>query len=193
MARQQKEAPAVSSIEHPMRQIRIGKVTVNVSLGKSGEPLERAKKILVQLTGQTPCSRNARKTIKDWGIREGEPISCMVTLRGEKAESFLRNALDAKGNKLDESNFDERGNFGLGIREHIEIPGTRYVPELGIVGMTVNVSLERPGFRIRRRAFRTAKLGNNHRIAKAEAIQFTRQKFPVEILGGAIGGETETE
>jgi len=176
---------------HVMREVRIGKVTINTCVGKSGEPLERAKKILTEIVGQTPCSRNARRTVKDWGIREGEPISCMVTLRGDKAQLFMRNALDAIGNKLKESSFDEKGNFGFGIREHIEIPGTRYVPELGIIGMTINVTLERPGFRTKRRTRQRTMVGRTHEITKAEAIRFIKQKFPVEISGVDVIGEAE--
>jgi len=186
------ETTSESVVEHKMRQIRIGKVVVNISVGKSGEPLERARKVLAQITNRTPCSRNAKSTIKDWGIREGEPIACMVTLRGDEAEAFVRNALDALSNRIKETCFDDKGNFGFGINEHIEIPGTRYVPELGIVGLNVNVALERPGYRVKRRALRQARVGAKHQITRSEAIQFTRQKFPIEIIGGETGGETES-
>lgn len=65
-------AKAASDIdqENPMREIRIEKVTVNIAVGKSGEPLEKAKKILQQITKHTPCQRNAKRTVKDWGIRK---------------------------------------------------------------------------------------------------------------------------
>ncbi|MEM3151629.1 MAG: 50S ribosomal protein L5, partial [Candidatus Bathyarchaeia archaeon] len=72
-------ANEVSIQENPMRKIRIEKVSVNVCVGKSGEPLENAIKILSNLTGQKPCVRKAKRTIKDFGIRKGEPIACMVT------------------------------------------------------------------------------------------------------------------
>jgi len=170
--------------QNPMRNIRIGKVTVNVSTGKSGEPLEKAKKILSQLTGQNPCLRKARKTIKDFGIRMGEPMACLVTLRREKAEDFLKKALEAVGNKLRKSCFDERGNLAFGIKEHIEIPGTKYVPELGIVGMDVGISLERPGYRVKRRSIGRSTIGKKHWIKKEEAIQFVKDNFRTEIVEG---------
>ncbi|MEM2602506.1 MAG: 50S ribosomal protein L5, partial [Candidatus Bathyarchaeia archaeon] len=131
-----------------MRRIRVGKVVVNMAIGKSGDPLERARKVLEGLVGQRPCLRKAKKTIKDFGIRKGEPIACMVTLRGHKALEFLRRALAAIGNRIKASSFDEKGNFAFGIKEHIEIPGTKYDPELGIFGLDVIVALERPGFRV---------------------------------------------
>src|SRR3990170_6525886 len=137
---------------NPMRELRIEKVTVNIGVGKSGEPLEKAKKVLNQITNRTPCSRRAKKTIKEFGIRKGEPMACIVTLRRDNARNFLKKALEAAGNKLSQSSFDRYGNFGFGIEEHIEIPGTKYIPELGIFGLNVNVTFERPGFRVKRRA-----------------------------------------
>jgi len=183
-----------ASKQNPMRQIRIEKVTVNIAVGKSGEPLEKAKKVLQQITGQAPAARNAKRTVKDWGIRKGEPISCLVTLRREKSHPFLRRAMEAVGNRLPESCFDEHGNFAFGIKEHIEIPGTKYVPELGIFGMDVNVTLERPGYRIKRRAIRTSRLGDRHIVTKQEAIEFAANVLHANIVTeGATVGETETK
>jgi large subunit ribosomal protein L5 len=183
-------AETTEAKQNPMRQVRVEKVTVNIAVGKSGEPLEKAKKVLQQLTGQTPSPRNARRTVKDWGIRKGEPISCIVTLRGERAKSFLKRAMEAVGNKLPETCFDDRGNFAFGIKEHIEIPGTKYVPELGIFGMDVNVTLERPGYRVKRRALRRSKVGRNHLVTKEEAIDFAVSKLQATIIrGGTTVGE----
>jgi len=170
--------------ENAMRTLRIGKVTVNIGVGKSGEPLEKAKKVLMQIAEQKPCSRRARRTIKDWGVRGGEPIGCMVSLRREKAKGFLRRALEAVGNKLRESSFDDLGNISFGIKEHIEIPGTKYVPELGIVGMDVNVTLERPGYRVKRRVLRRSKVGKRHLITNDEAKRFIIENFGTQIVGG---------
>ncbi len=175
-------AAVTTQLENPMRKIRIGKVTVNIGVGKSGEQLEKAKKVLQQITGQTPSSRRARRTIKDFGIRKGEPIACIVTLRREKAAEFLKTSLAAVGNRLKESAFDHYGNFAFGIKEHIEIPRTRYVPELGIFGMDVTVTLERPGYRVRRRTYHSSSIGKPHLIRKDEAIDFVRHSFGAEIV-----------
>jgi len=123
--------------------------------------------------------------VKDFGIREGEPIACKVTLRGENAAKFMRRALDAVGNRLSESNFDRQGNFAFGVKEHIEMPGTKYVPELGIVGFDVIVTMERPGFRVKRRRIRQAKVGRSHLITKQEAINYVRTTFGTEIVGAS--------
>lgn len=170
---------------HPMRKVKIEKVTVHIGVGQSGEALEKARKILNELTGQKPSSQRARRTVKDFGIREGEPIACKVTLRGENAAQFMRRALDAVGNRLSESNFDTQGNFAFGVKEHIEMPGTKYVPELGIVGFDVIVTMERPGFRVKRRRIRQTKVGRSHLITKQEAINYVRTTFGTEIVGAS--------
>ena len=170
-----------TSKPNQMLTIRIGKITVNIATGKSGEPLEKAKKVLNQITNKTPTTTIAKKAIKDWGIRKGEPIATIVTLRREEASEFLPRALDAVSNKVRDSCFDDYGNFSFGIKEHIEIPGTRYVPELGIFGATVHVTLERPGFRLRRRSIRPAKIGKSHYVSKKEAIEFIQENFRTQV------------
>jgi len=170
--------------ENLMRTLRVEKVTVNIGAGKSGEPLEKAKKVLMQITEQKPSSRKARRTIKDWGVRKGEPIGCMVSLRREGAKEFLKRALQAVGNRLRESSFDDLGNISFGIKEHIEIPGTKYIPELGIFGMNVTVTLERPGYRVKRRALRPSKIGKRHLITRDEAKRFIVENFGAQVVGG---------
>lgn len=170
-----------TSKQNPMLQPRIGKVVVNMCVGTSGEPLERAKRVLEELTGQKPCVRRAKKTIKPFGIRKGEPIACVVTLRGERAVEFLDRALEAVGRRLKASSFDEYGNFSFGIREHIDIPGTKYDPKVGIFGMDVCVSVERPGYRIMRRKRCRAKVPRGHRVSREEAIRFIEERFNVEV------------
>lgn len=167
--------------ENPMREIRLAKVTVHINVGKSGEMLEKATKVLGEITGQKPCTKRAKQTIKDFGIREGEPIACLTTLRDDKAAAFLKRGLEAVSNALKASSFDDNGNFAFGIKEHIEIPGTKYVPELGIVGMDVIGTLERPGFRIKRKRIRPARIGKRHRITKEQAMKFVSERFGVQI------------
>ncbi len=170
------------SVNNPMRSISIGKVVINTAVGKSGEPIEKAKKILQELTGNTPVVRVAKKTIRDFGIHKGEPIAVIVTLRKGKALSILKNLLAAKGSKIKASSFDDYGNVSFGIREHIDIPGVKYKPELGIIGMDVCIALERKGYRVARRKIRKSKIGKSHRITKQEAIEFFRNVLNVEVI-----------
>ena len=166
-----------------MREIKIGKLTVNIAVGKSGEPLERAVQVLNQLTGKKPCRRKAHKTIKTFAIRKGEPIACLVTLRREEASAFLKKVLEAKNNRINISSFDKDGNVTLGIKEHIEIPGTKYIPEIGIHGLNVSIALERPGYRVQRRRLKRSKVGGSHKISRSEAIDFLKRGFSIEVVG----------
>jgi large subunit ribosomal protein L5 len=167
---------------NPMLKARIEKVTINMSVGKSGQPLEQAVTILQQLTDQKPFKRTAKKTIRDFGIRKGESIACLVTLRKKKAEEFLRKAFQAVENRLSKYSFDRQGNFSFGIKEHIDIPGTKYVPALGIHGMDVSVALGRPGYRVKRRHRTKSKIGKDHLLTAEEAILFIKDEFDVEII-----------
>jgi large subunit ribosomal protein L5 len=78
-----------------MRRVFIGKVVVHIAVGESGERLQNAAKVLEMLTGQKPTFRRAKKTIKEFGVKRGENIACMVTLRGARAYEFLKKALAA--------------------------------------------------------------------------------------------------
>lgn len=167
--------------EKPMLKPKIEKVVVNISVGKSGEPLEKAMKVLRDLTGQNPCKRKAKQTIREFGIRKGESIACVITLRKQKATDFLQKVLPVVENKLSNHCFDRYGNFSFGIKEHIEIPGVKYTPEIGIFGMDVCVSLSRPGYRIRKRRKEKGKIGSKHLLTPEEAMVFVKDSLGAEI------------
>jgi large subunit ribosomal protein L5 len=167
--------------QQDMKRISVDKIVINIGVGKSGEPIEKAKKALLELTGQQPAVRGAKKTVRDFGIHKGEPIGAIVTLRREPALEFLKRVIAAKKNVLKASSFDNYGNISLGIHEHIDIPGTKYNPEIGIFGMDVNVVLSRPGYRIAKRSRKSAQIGRTHRINKEEAIDFFKQEFGAEV------------
>lgn len=168
--------------EHKMRQPRIEKVVVNLNIGKSGEPLEKAVRVLDEISGQTPYKAKAKKSIRDWGIREGEPIACVVTLRHSKGLVFLKKVLPVIGNKISKRSFDEIGNFAFGLKEHIDIPGVKYDPEIGIFGMDVCVSVNRPGQRIKIRRKQTKRVGKKHLLTPEESMEYVRQTLGVEIV-----------
>jgi large subunit ribosomal protein L5 len=105
----------------------------------------------------------------------------MVTLRNEKAREFIKRALQAVENRVTKRSFDALGNFSFGIEEHIDIPGTKYVPELGIHGMDVAITMSRPGQRIKRRHRARSKVGIKHRLTPEEAIQFVQDEFGIQV------------
>ncbi|MCL2690790.1 MAG: 50S ribosomal protein L5 [Candidatus Bathyarchaeota archaeon] len=165
-----------------MLQPRIEKVVVNLNIGKSGEPLERASRVLNEISGQAPYKAKAKKSIRDWGIRQGEPIACVVTLRREKGLAFLKKVLPVIDNKISQRSFDEIGNFAFGLKEHIDIPGVKYDPEIGIFGMDVCVSVNRPGQRIKIRRKQTKHIGKQHLLTPEESIEYVRRTLGVEIV-----------
>ncbi|WP_297478623.1 50S ribosomal protein L5, partial [Thermococcus sp.] len=116
-------------------------------------------------------------------IRRGEPIAVKVTLRGKKAYKMLDRLLEAVDRRLSVGNFDEHGNFCFGIQEHINIPGVEYDPEIGIFGMDVCVTLERPGFRVAKRKRQRRKIPNRHKLTKEEGIVFAIEEFKVNVEG----------
>ena len=165
---------------NPMRAIKIEKVVINCSVGASGEKLEKAMKILERLTGQKPAVRRAKRTIKNFGISRGMPMATIVTLRGDKALLFLDRVLEAVDRRI-RYRAVGNGNFSFGLSEHIDIPGVKYDPELGIIGFDVHVKLERPGYRVERRRRARSKVGSKHRISKEETIEFLKKVLRVEL------------
>lgn len=168
-------------LENPMKTIAVAKVVLNMGVGKSGEPIERAKRALQQIAGQKPSPRNAKATQRDWGVHKGEPIGVAVTLRKQSAIELIKRLLAAKGNQIKSSSFDEFGNISFGIREHIDIPGVKYDPDIGILGLNISISLARPGFNIRFRSKHKASVGNNHKITAKEAKEFLTREFGVTV------------
>jgi large subunit ribosomal protein L5 len=163
-----------------MRQIFISKVVVNMSLGTGGEPLAKAKTVLEDLTGQKPADILAKRTNRDFGLRQGEPMGCKVTLRGEKAKDFAKRALDVTDFQIPESAVDHAGNVSFGISEHIQIPGVKYDPTLGIFGMDVAICTERPGYRINRRRRGRHKIPRRHRITPNEAMSVLSEELGIQ-------------
>ncbi len=178
----EEEAMTKTWEQHPMLRPRIEKVVVNLNVGKSGEPLEKANKVLREITGHTPVKKKAKKTIRDFGIREGEPIAVVVTLRKQDAIDFLKKVFPVVDNKLSKRAFDIRGNFSFGLKEHIEIPGVKYDPEIGIFGMDICVSVNRPGQRVKTRKRQSKPIGPKHVLTPEESIVFVKQTLGVEIV-----------
>ncbi len=165
-----------------MRTPSIEKITVHIGTGESGERLTTAEKLLETIVKQKSVRANARKTIPAFSIKKKEPIGCKVTLRGKRANEFLKTALNILENKLNASQFDKDGNFSFGIEEHTDFPGMKYDPSIGIFGMDVNVALKRAGYRITRRKIEQHKIPQNHRLTKEDAISFVKSKYSVEVV-----------
>ena len=115
-------------------------------------------------------------------MRKGEPIGVAVTVRNDDAIELLKRLLLAKDNKINGHAIDNEGNMSFGIKEHIDIPGIKYDPKIGILGLEVSASLSRSGFNIRLRSQHKSKVGKKHRISRDDTIKFLTENFGVQIV-----------
>ena len=164
-----------------MKLIKIEKITLNIGAGKDQTKLEKGLVLLNAISNETPIKTITSKRIQEWGLRPGLPVGCKLTLRKDKAIKLLPRLLDAVDNTLSERQFDNNGNLAFGIHEYIEIPGVKYDPKIGILGLEVCITLERPGFRIKRRRLLARKIPARHRISKQEAIEFMTKNFNINM------------
>jgi len=117
---------AVPRIEKIVLNMGIGEATQNVKI------LDEAMDELAQLAGQRPVMTRARKSVAAFKVREGQPIGCRVTLRGHRMWEFLDRLIsvalprvrDFRG--VPAGSFDGRGNYTLGIRDHLIFPDVDY-------------------------------------------------------------------
>ncbi|HIH40440.1 MAG TPA: 50S ribosomal protein L5 [Halobacteria archaeon] len=168
--------------KNPMRAPHVYKVVVHIGVGESGTRLTNAMKVLETITGQKPTRTFAKKTRPAFGIKKGEPIGCKVTLRKKKADAFLKNALNVINYTLYEDQFDDTGNFSFGVVEHLGFPNIKYDPAIGIFGMDIVVSIERPGVRVKARRIKRGTIPRSHRINKDEAVNFAKYQLGIKVI-----------
>lgn len=160
--------------------MRIEKVTLNVGAGKDQKVLEKGMKLLKNITGIAPVKTFTSKRIPGWGLRPGLPIGCKLTLRGKKAAETLKRLLQSKDNVLSEDQIDGQGNIAFGIKEYIDIPTVKYDPDIGVIGFEVCITMEKPGYRIKRRRIMRRKIHRKHAVTKEEAMEFLKKNFNVK-------------
>jgi len=177
--RSKKKKPAK---QNPMTKHRIEKVTVNIGVGEAGERLEKAQTVLQQVTHHDPVQTLSKTTNKDLGLRDRMPIGCKVTLRGKDAHDFLSRAFETRENRIAEYAFDDQGNLSFGIPDHTLFKDQKYNPDIGIFGMDVCITMEKPGYRIKRRRIQRRKIHQNHKLDRNETMRFFTETFKLEVV-----------
>jgi len=140
-------------IKNPMAVPRIVKVVCNIGIGEAARQpklMEQAMEELAAITGQKPVVRKARKSIAQFKLRVGMQVGCMVTLRRDRMYEFLDRLLnialprvrDFRG--LSPRGFDGRGNYTLGIKDHLVFPEVDYTKVERPKGMNVTVVTTAP-------------------------------------------------
>jgi large subunit ribosomal protein L5 len=132
-----------------MQVPRIEKITLNMGLGEAiadKKVLESAQADMAAIAGQKPIVTVARKSVAGFKIREGYPIGCKVTLRGERMWEFFERLVaiaiprirDFRG--LNPKSFDGRGNYSMGVREQIIFPEIDFDKVDKIRGMDITIT-----------------------------------------------------
>jgi len=161
---------------------KIEKVTINIGVGEAGERLKKAETVLQNITKHKPVQTLSKTTNKDWGIRKQMPIGCKVTLRGKEAEEFLKDALSTRQNKMSDYSFDDQGNLAFGIPDHTIFKSQKYDPNIGIFGMDICITMQKPGYRVKQRRIAPGKIPSRHKVKREETLKFFSEKFNVEVI-----------
>ncbi|TXT65946.1 MAG: 50S ribosomal protein L5 [Promethearchaeota archaeon] len=168
--------------KNPMKKPYLEKIVLNIGVGSGGEELERAATVLETISGKQPKKTLSRKNIKEFNLRKGRPIGVKVTVRGKEAEELLKRLLIVHNNRIKRTSFDDYGNFGFGITEHIAIPRVEYDTLIGIWGLDVTGRIVRPGMRVKYRRVHKAKIPQDHYVSREEAKYFLEKFFDVRIV-----------
>jgi len=134
--------------KNPMQIPRVQKIVVNMGCGEAASNsklLEGALADMAAITGQKPVTTRARKSISNFKLRDGMPVGCRVTLRGEQMWEFLDRLInvtlprirDFRG--LSPKAFDGRGNYTLGLKEQIIFPEIDYDKVDKVRGMDITI------------------------------------------------------
>ena len=159
--------------ENIMKDIKLEKVVLSV--GGTGEYLEKGYRLLELLTGKKPSKTKSTRRIPALGVRPGLEIGCVVTIRKD-AEEVLKKMLIAIDNVLKKKQVSEN-NFSFGVKEYIEIPGVEYQRDIGIMGFDVTVVFKRAGRRVRLRKIKRGTIPKRQVITKEEIIKYMEDNF----------------
>jgi len=161
-----------------MEEIRMEKVVL--SIGATGDNLEKGVKLLKMLTGKKPAKMKSRKRIPSLGVRPNLEVGAVVTLRKNTGD-ILKRFLATKENTLKKDQVSEN-SFSFGVKEYIEIPGVEYQRDIGILGFDVTVAFKRAGKRVKLKKIKQGKIPRRSYISRGEIIKFMEGKFKTKFI-----------
>jgi len=167
---------------NPMQEnICLDKVVLNMGLGASEDKFENAKQLLKKLTGHEAARTAARKRFPAFGIKQGQVIGAVVTLRGPEASDFLKRAFEANDGILG-AKCIANNSVNFGIKEYIYFTGIKYDPKIGMLGLNVNAFFSRKGSRIEHRKIKRSSVGRKHKnISREELAAYLEKNFKAKI------------
>ena len=174
----QSETKVHAGHANPMRKIVMEKVVLSV--GGSGENLEKGFKLLKLLTGRNPAKIMSTKRIPSLGVRPKLEVGAVVTMR-KNLQDFLKKMLTAADNTLKKSQISEN-SFSFGVKEYIEIPGIEYQRDIGIRGLDVTVTFQRAGRRVKLKKTKTGRVPKRQHVSKEEIIKFMGENFKTKFV-----------
>ena len=163
---------------NPMRTVKIEKVVLSV--GGTGDELNKGFMLLKFLTDRTPAKVTSRKRIPSLGVRPKLEVGAVVTIRKNPRE-VLTKMLTTVDNTLKKSQISEN-NFSFGLKEYIEIPGIEYQREIGTRGFDVTVVFKRSGRRVKLRKIKRGKIPTRQKISREEIIKFMEENFNTKFI-----------
>ncbi len=169
---------------NPMQEICLEKVVANMGIGAAEDKQENAKQLLKKLTGREAAHTKARKRFPAFGIKQGQIIGMVVTLRGEEADKFFKRAIEAVDGIVRESSI-ANNSVNFGVKEYIYFSGVKYDPKIGMLGLNVNALFARKGSRVERRRMKAGTVGKKHRVVSREEIAALLEKnYKAKVGGG---------
>ena len=161
-----------------MKNIKIEKIVLSV--GGTGENLEKGVKLLNLFTEKKPAKMKSKKRIPTLGVRPKLEVGAVITLR-KNIENLLKKLLATINNELKRKQVTENG-FSFGIKEYIEIPGMEYQRGIGIMGFDVTVVFKRSGRRVKLKKIKGGKFPKRQGVPKEEIIKFMEENFQTKFF-----------
>ena len=138
-------------LSNVMEVPRVKKVVINAGLGRATQNIkviDAALRDIQALAGQKPVATKSKQAISNFKLRKGLPIGVMVTLRGDRMWEFLDRLVtlalprirDFRG--ISDRAFDDRGNYTLGLKDHLVFPEVNYESSDAAIGMNITIAIQ---------------------------------------------------